>query len=58
MEAHRADSRAIYELSMEDGREGVLSFADKRKPAYTRRPEEDMPKSVDWDAEPPFDPFL
>ncbi len=58
MEAHRADSRVIYELSMEDGREGVLSFADKRKPAFARRPEEDMPKSVDWDAEPPFDPSL
>ena len=56
MEAHRADSRAIYELSMEDGREGVLSFADKRKPTFARTPEEDMPKSVDWDAEPPFDP--
>jgi enoyl-CoA hydratase/carnithine racemase len=44
MEAHRADSRAIYELGqMADVREGVLSFLEKRPPAFPLSASVDTP---------------
>ncbi|MDF2235229.1 crotonase/enoyl-CoA hydratase family protein [Albimonas sp. CAU 1670] len=52
MEAHKLDSRVIYELSTADGKEGVTSFIEKRPAAFTKTPPDGMPASVDWDAEP------
>ncbi len=52
MEAHKLDSRAIYELSMEDGKEGVTSFIEKRPAGFSKTPPEGMPGSFDWDSEP------
>ncbi|SDW46686.1 Enoyl-CoA hydratase [Albimonas donghaensis] len=55
MEAHRMDSRAIFQLSMEDGREGVTAFGEKRTPEYTKVPPADMPAFFDWTSEPRFE---
>jgi enoyl-CoA hydratase/carnithine racemase len=55
MRAHEIDSRAMFELSMADGREGVLSFVEKREPVFTRTSPGDLPRSFDWDAEPAYD---
>lgn len=55
MEAHRMDSRAIFQLSMEDGREGVTAFGEKRTPEYTKIPPTDMPAFFDWTSEPKFE---
>ncbi len=44
MEAHRTDSRAIAALGRSaDAKEGVMSFLEKRKPAWTNRPSSDTP---------------
>ncbi|MAS42649.1 MAG: enoyl-CoA hydratase [Rhodobacteraceae bacterium] len=55
MEAHRMDSRAIFQLSMEDGREGVTAFGEKRTPEYAKVPPTDMPAFFDWTSEPKFE---
>ncbi|MGM0584886.1 MAG: enoyl-CoA hydratase-related protein [Pseudomonadota bacterium] len=55
MRAHEIDSRAMFELSMADGREGVLSFVEKREPVFARTPDRDMPGTFDWDSEPPYE---
>jgi enoyl-CoA hydratase/carnithine racemase len=51
MEAHRADSRAIYETGRgADAMEGVTSFLEKRPPAFTMKVSEDLPEIFpDWD---------
>lgn len=54
IEAHRADSRAMLDLSRGDGREGVASFREKRAPVFAGRPSADMPRGLDWDFAPPF----
>ena len=54
IEAHRADSRAMLDLSMKDGKEGVASFREKRAPEFAGRPSADMPRGLDWDLAPPF----
>jgi enoyl-CoA hydratase/carnithine racemase len=44
MEAHRADSRAIYEMGRSaDAMEGVTSFLEKRAPAFSSKVTEDLP---------------
>ena len=55
MQSHRADSRAIQELGKRpDAREGVMSFLEKREPAFTMQPSTDTPDLFpDWD-EPVF----
>ena len=51
MEAHRADSRAIYEMGRSpDAMEGVTSFLEKRSPAFTLKVSEDLPDVFpDWE---------
>lgn len=55
MDAHRIDSRALFELGKSaDVREGVNSFLEKRSAHFTDRSSTDVPDVfVDWD-EPEF----
>ena len=48
-DAHRLDSRAIYACGRAgDAREGVVSFLEKRKPAYPDKVSTDMPDFYPW----------
>ncbi len=55
MQAHRVDSRAVQSLGeLDDVKEGVSSFLEKRPPNWTLRPSVDTPEVFpDWE-EPPF----
>jgi enoyl-CoA hydratase/carnithine racemase len=55
MEAHKAESRTMLHTSMHDGREGVLSFLEKREPAFRDKVSNGPVPGLDWDAEPPFE---
>jgi len=49
MEAHKIDSRAIYELGKgEDTKEGVNSFLEKRSPEFPSKVSKDMPDFYPW----------
>jgi enoyl-CoA hydratase/carnithine racemase len=49
MEAHRIDSRGIYERGRSaDVREGVLSFLQKRDPQFSETVSEHMPSYFPW----------
>ena len=49
MEAHKVDSRAIYELGKgEDTKEGVNSFLEKRPPEFPSKVSKDMPDFYPW----------
>jgi hypothetical protein len=49
MEAHKVDSRAIYARGrMEDVKEGISSFLEKRPPVFTEKVSTDMPDFVPW----------
>ncbi|MEM7253971.1 MAG: crotonase/enoyl-CoA hydratase family protein [Pseudomonadota bacterium] len=49
MAAHRIDTAAIRHLgTLDDAREGVESFLEKREPRYTGRPTSDMPAFYPW----------
>ncbi|MBT8218279.1 MAG: crotonase/enoyl-CoA hydratase family protein [Bacteroidia bacterium] len=47
IEAHKVDSLAIYYASLEDGKEGVASFLEKRDPEFTSKASE-MPDFYPW----------
>ena len=49
MEAHKVDSRAIYELGQgADAKEGVESFLEKRSPKFPSKVSKDMPEFYPW----------
>ena len=49
MEAHKVDSRAIYELGKgQDTKEGVNSFLEKRPPEFPSKVSKDMPDFYPW----------
>lgn len=48
LEAHKVDSLAIYYASLGDGKEGVQSFLEKRKPVFTQKSSTDMPDFYPW----------
>ncbi len=55
MQAHRADSRAIQALgAMDDAKEGVTSFLEKREPSWSLRPSQDTPDVFPWVDDPEF----
>ena len=56
MEAHKVDSRAIYQLGKgKDVKEGVNSFLEKRKPEFPSKVSEDMPEFFPWWEEREFE---
>ena len=51
--AHLVDSRCFYWAGKQkDAREGIRSFLEKRKPAFTMSPSTDMPDFYPWWKEP------
>jgi enoyl-CoA hydratase/carnithine racemase len=55
MEAHRADSRAIFARGMsDDAREGVTSFLEKRDPEFTDRVSAGLPELFPGRREPAY----
>ncbi|MFZ4122110.1 MAG: crotonase/enoyl-CoA hydratase family protein [Caulobacterales bacterium] len=49
MEAHKIDSRAIFARGKQgDAKEGVMSFLEKRAPAFPNTVSQDMPDFVPW----------
>ncbi len=55
MQAHRVDSRAIQELgAMDDAKEGVVSFLEKRDPEWGLNPSTDTPDVFPFVDDPEF----
>lgn len=56
MEAHKVDSRGIYERGMSaDVAEGVTSFLEKRPPEFPQKVSTDMPSFFPWWEDPAFE---
>lgn len=57
MEAHRLDSRAIFDTGrMPDAAEGVTAFLEKRPARWSMAPSRDLPDWFPWQQEPPYAP--
>jgi enoyl-CoA hydratase/carnithine racemase len=55
MDAHRIDSRAIYDTGrMADAAEGVSAFLEKRPARWSLAPSRDLPGWFPWQPEPPY----
>jgi enoyl-CoA hydratase/carnithine racemase len=55
MEAHKIDSRGVYARGQSpDAKEGVMSFLEKRPPAFSSKVSADMPDFFPWWPEKPF----
>jgi hypothetical protein len=55
MEAHRADSRAMFARGRSaDAREGVESFLEKRPAAFADRVSDGLPDVFPWLSDPEF----
>ncbi len=55
MAAHRLDSKGIYARRLsDDAKEGVLSFMEKRKPAFPMKVSDGMPSFFPWWEPPQF----
>jgi len=55
MEAHKVDSRLIYQLGRSpDAAEGVSAFLEKRPARFPMRPSSDLPDAWPWWAPRPF----
>lgn len=55
MEAHKVDSRAIWELGRgADAYEGVMAFLEKRPASWKLKVSEDLPSFYPWWTERPF----
>lgn len=55
MEAHKIDSRGVYSRGQSpDAREGVVSFLEKRPPAFQAEVSADMPEFYPWWEEQTF----
>jgi enoyl-CoA hydratase/carnithine racemase len=55
MEAHKIDSRGVYTRGQSpDAREGVMSFLEKRPPAFSAQVSQDMPEFFPWWEKPAF----
>lgn len=48
MEAHKVDSLSMFYTSINDGKEGVNSFLEKRKPVFKSSVNNDMPPFYPW----------
>jgi enoyl-CoA hydratase/carnithine racemase len=56
MEAHKIDSRAVFELGKsEEAIEGVMSFLEKRPPEFPGKISKDMPSFYPWWIEKEFE---
>ena len=52
MEAHKIESRTMLHSSMRDGKEGVLSFLEKRPPEFADKISAGAPAGLNWEDEP------